>query len=220
MQARRPLTHRRAKSCRRLPRCCIPLQSCAAEITQVSLARPQAADKSPKPGAAATNGKNPLLGTLRRFVSPVSTACALHAACRGCVRCGCTDCRAAEPAAAALPGVVLVRRLCPARPFCCALLLSTRARCTAPVSCRCCWRPSPSLSLRSGATAARSQPLVRAWLRVLWFIACLAGVRVGRGCAPAAASSLLAELFDCWLLAPRCLQESCCKPRCGSAPWH
>ncbi|KAI7837006.1 hypothetical protein COHA_009186 [Chlorella ohadii] len=31
----------------------------------------EAADKSPKPGAAAANGKNQLLGTLRRFVSPV-----------------------------------------------------------------------------------------------------------------------------------------------------
>lgn len=33
----------------------------------------QAADKSPKPGGSSTNGKhNALLGTLRRFVSPVS----------------------------------------------------------------------------------------------------------------------------------------------------
>lgn len=47
------------------------------------LACPQAADKSPKPGAAAANGKNQLLGTLRRFVSPVSTACGVHA--QGCV---------------------------------------------------------------------------------------------------------------------------------------
>ena len=118
------------------------------------LPRPQAAEKSPKQGAASANGKlHPLLGALRGVVSPVSSRCPpprLPALPHGCTRAPLRRAPLRCVPAAGLSGGGCVPRG------------SDGGWCFGQFLCRrCCWRPSPSLSWQSGATAARSPPSVR-----------------------------------------------------------